>query len=72
MLGITFKDLSSQPNEKKYHKNCKKDNIGLKNKPRSEFLYSNENTYPSRDKASVLLIDDPQETFETCHSIKNR
>jgi len=42
----------------------------LKNKPRSEFLYSNENTYPSRDKASVLLIDDPQETFDTCHSIK--
>jgi len=44
----------------------------LKNKPRSEFLYSNEKTYPSRDKASVLLIDDPQETFDTCHSIKNR
>jgi len=44
----------------------------LKNKPRSEFLYSNENTYPSLDKASVLLIDDPQETFDMCHSIKNR
>jgi len=72
MLGITFKDLSSQPNEKSIIKILKKDRTGVNNKPLSEFLYSNENTYPSLDKASVLLIDDPQETFDTCHSIKNR
>jgi len=48
-----------------------KNRTGLKNKPLSEFLYSNENTYPSWDRASVLLMDAPQETFDTCHSTKN-
>lgn len=34
------------------------------------FLHSKEKTYPSLDKANVLLIEAPHETFEICQSIK--